>query len=93
MKYYCTLLVIFRIGTLVGSGNYGNVFEGEWKPSVASKQFTDVAIKALKKDASSNDKLKFLQEAAIMAQFHHPNVAKLYGVTEKNGTVRECNVA
>jgi len=67
------------------------VFEGEWKPSATSKQFTDVAVKALKRDASSDDKVKFLQEAATMAQFHHPNVAKLYGVTEKNGSVRNSN--
>ena len=33
----------------------------------------DVALKSLTK-TSEEDKVKFLQEAAIMAQFRHPNV-------------------
>ena len=39
-----------------------------------------VAVKLLKEEASETDKVKFLQEAAIMAQFTHPNVVSLYGV-------------
>ena len=46
-----------------------------------------VAIKTLKHGSSSEDKIKFLQEAAIMAQFRHPNVITLHGVAEKNGQV------
>ena len=34
----------------------------------------------LNTDASNKDKLRFLQEAAIMCQFHHQNVVKLHGV-------------
>ncbi len=30
--------------------------------------------------ASEDDKVKFLQEAAIMAQFKHHNVVTMYGV-------------
>ena len=37
-------------------------------------------MKTLNTDASDDDKLKFLQEAAIMCQFDHENVIKLYGV-------------
>ena len=40
----------------------------------------NVAIKMLKDGASEEDKVKFLQEAAIMGQFSHPNVVKMYGV-------------
>ena len=40
----------------------------------------EVAIKTLKKDASEEKRVKFLQEAAIMGQFHHPNIVKLHGV-------------
>jgi serine/threonine protein kinase len=50
---------------------------------VASKsdRKIEVAIKTLKNGASLVDKIKFLQEAAIMGQFsRHPNVVKLYGV-------------
>lgn len=39
-----------------------------------------VAVKMLKEDASENDKVKFLQEAAINGQFYHKNVVKLLGV-------------
>ena len=39
-----------------------------------------VAIKTLNPSASEGDRIKFLQEAAIMGQFFHPNVVKLHGV-------------
>ena len=39
-----------------------------------------MAIKTLKAEASEEEKVKFLQEAAIMGQFHHPNIVKLHGV-------------
>ena len=39
-----------------------------------------VALKTLRNDASEEEKVKFLQEAAIMGQFHHPNIVKLRGV-------------
>ena len=48
----------------------------------------DVAIKSLNMNASMIDRIKFLQEAAIMAQFKHPNVVALYGVSNKGGKVR-----
>ena len=40
----------------------------------------EVAIKTLNSDASDKDRLRFIQEAAIMCQFDHENVIKLYGV-------------
>ena len=40
----------------------------------------EVAVKMLDTDASDKDKLKFLQEAAILCQFDHQNVIKLHGV-------------
>ena len=39
-----------------------------------------VAIKTLQQDAGEEDRVKFLQEAAIMGQFHHPNIVCLHGV-------------
>ena len=39
-----------------------------------------VAVKTLRAEASEEEKVKFLQEAAIMGQFHHPNIVKLHGV-------------
>ena len=40
----------------------------------------DVAVKMLRPDAPEDEKVKLLQEAAIMGQFLHPNVVKLHGV-------------
>ena len=39
-----------------------------------------VAVKTLKENVSEYDQIKFLQEAAIMGQFWHPNVIALHGV-------------
>ena len=39
-----------------------------------------VAVKKLKENASESDHVMFLQEAAIMGQFWHPNVVALHGV-------------
>ena len=49
------------------------------KPS--SKEKVDVAVKTLKEEASEEDRVKFLQEAAIMGQFkNHPNILKILGI-------------
>ena len=40
----------------------------------------DVAIKTLKNTSDEQEKVKFLQEAAIMGQFRHPNIVKLHGM-------------
>lgn len=64
---------------LLGSGQFGKVHQGEWTaPGTGAK--VKVAVKTLKKGSGEQDKVKLLQEAAIMGQFSHPNVVKLYGV-------------
>ena len=40
----------------------------------------DVAVKTLKSAATEDDRVSFLQEAAIMGQFRHPNIVTLMGV-------------
>jgi serine/threonine protein kinase len=52
-----------------------------------SKDTVEVAVKTLKEGAGEEDKVKFLQEAAIMGQFSHPNVVKLYGVITEGESV------
>jgi len=37
-------------------------------------------LEMLKSGSDETDEVKFLQEAAIMGQFKHPNVIKLHGV-------------
>ena len=39
-----------------------------------------MAVKELKSGAVEEDRVKFLQEAAIMSQFNHTNVVKLHGI-------------
>ena len=61
----------------LGSGEFGNVYKAIWSISGTTK---DVAVKTLKPGSSEDDSVRFLQEAAIMGQFNHPHVVKLYGV-------------
>ena len=40
----------------------------------------EVAVKTLNDECNDKNRLRFLQEAAIMCQFDHQNVIKLHGV-------------
>lgn len=44
------------------------------------EQQTAVAIKTLNANSQENDKVRFLQEAAIMGQFNHINVIRMHGL-------------
>ena len=61
----------------LGSGQFGEVCKALWTISGATKE---LAIKTLRAELLEEEKVRFLQEAAIMGQFSHPNVVKLYGV-------------
>jgi serine/threonine protein kinase len=41
----------------------------------------EVAVKTMEDGASQEDRIRFLQEAAIMGQFDHPNIIRLVGAT------------
>ena len=45
-----------------------------------AKGEVEVALKTLKERSGEEDRVKFLQEAAIMGQFKHPNVVEMYGM-------------
>ena len=62
---------------MLGSGEFGTVNQGVWESPMGAM---DVAVKQLQPGASEEEKVKFLQEAAINGQFRHPNVVKLMGV-------------
>ena len=82
-----------RILEQLGSGQFGNVHRGEWQRDDRHSPRL-VAIKTLKSNATMMDKVKFLQEAAIMGQFHHPNVVELHGVvTEGTVSKEHCTCA
>ncbi|XP_071571413.1 proto-oncogene tyrosine-protein kinase ROS isoform X4 [Temnothorax nylanderi] len=63
----------------LGSGAFGKVFQGNAK-DLEGPGITPVAIKMLRKDASSQEKTEFLQEARLMSHFRHKHVLRLLGV-------------
>ena len=74
-----------RIYDKLGSGNFASVYQGVWKHE---NRTVDVGIKILKTDSNQVDKIKFLQEAAIMGQFLHANIVRLLGVVTVEEPVR-----
>ena len=75
-----------RIGEELGSGQFGMVRRGRW--TVNPENTIPVAVKTMRTNFTFAERIEFLQEGAIMAQFRHPNVVTLYGVTEKNEQAR-----
>ncbi len=63
----------------IGSGHFGAVDKGVWKSTKKSAKL-DVALKSISENGSTDDKIKFLQEAITMGQFTHPNIIQLYGI-------------
>ena len=73
----------------LGSGQFGAVSKGIWQSPMGAM---DVAVKQLQPGASEEEKVKFLQEAAINGQFRHPNVVKLMGVVTGEGSVSKISL-
>ena len=70
-----------RLGDLLGSGQFGTVYKGVLGSGGGE---VEVAVKTLKE---GEDRVKFLQEAAIMGQFKHHNVVTMYGVVTEGEPV------
>ena len=85
--HFCTI----RLAEEIGHGQFGGVHTAIWRGSEGS---IEVAVKVMNMSASQrDDKIRFLQEAVVMAQFKHSNVIQLYGiVTEQNPvcSIRAC---
>jgi len=75
----------FRSIRYIGCGEFGKVEQGILTEGGYS---VDVALKTLKDKSCEENVVKFLQEAAIMAQFHHPNLIGLYGIAKSDEKVR-----
>ena len=83
----CVLsLLSLRLMSALGEGQFGTVSQGVWE--LNEGEVLSVAVKALHKTAKLENRLKFLQEAAIMGQFLHPNIVRLYGVVLREDPVR-----
>lgn len=64
----------------LGQGAFGRVFQAKAPGLIADEDFTLVAVKMLKDDASQDMQLDFEREACLLAEFDHPNIVKLLGV-------------
>lgn len=60
----------------IGSGHFGTVSKGLW---CCGEDAKEVAVKTVK-TTTEQERIKLLQEAAIMGQFAHNNVIRLHGV-------------
>ena len=78
----------FRVVSKIGEGHFATVSLGSWFS--AKGRLTQVAVKQLKPTASAEWRVKFLQEAAIMGQFHHQNIVKMFGVVQVDGEEDNC---
>ena len=79
------VISIFRTQGHIGSGQFGSVQRGVWKTGNGPE--VQIALKSLSESSTAESRLKFLQEAVIMAQFKHPNITSLYGVVSKDTPV------
>uniref|UniRef100_A0A3Q1ED12 receptor protein-tyrosine kinase n=1 Tax=Acanthochromis polyacanthus TaxID=80966 RepID=A0A3Q1ED12_9TELE len=69
---------LLSVGKILGEGEFGSVVEGRLRrPDGTSEK---VAVKTMKLDSFSQREIEeFLNEAACMKDFNHPNVIKLLG--------------
>ncbi|XP_067277738.1 tyrosine-protein kinase Mer [Pseudorasbora parva] len=76
---------LLTIGKVLGEGEFGSVMEGRLRqPNGTSGK---VAVKTMKLDNFSHREIEeFLNEAACMKDFHHPNVIRLLGVCLEVGS-------
>ncbi|XP_056662192.1 muscle, skeletal receptor tyrosine-protein kinase isoform X2 [Monodelphis domestica] len=64
----------------IGEGAFGRVFQARAPGLRPYEPFTMVAVKMLKEEASADMQADFQREAALMAEFDHPNIVRLLGV-------------
>lgn len=64
----------------LGQGAFGRVFQARAPGLIAGEDFTLVAVKMLKDDASQDMQVDFEREACLLSEYDHPNIVKLLGV-------------
>lgn len=72
--------MVYRMMDEIGSGEFAYVNKAMWQDQAGTG--LTVAVKTLHSNATQEDKIKLLREAAIMGQFIHPNVVRLIGVVK-----------
>ncbi|KAK5639427.1 hypothetical protein RI129_011919 [Pyrocoelia pectoralis] len=64
----------------LGQGAFGRVFQAKAPGLIPGEDFTVVAVKMLKEEASEDLQEDFEKEACLLSEFDHPNIVKLLGV-------------
>lgn len=73
------------INRKLGEGAFGTVYGGE--AYFSDDGWVPAAVKALKVNSTTEQKLDFLSEAEVMKKFDHKNIVKLLGVCTKQEPV------
>ncbi|XP_064394623.1 uncharacterized protein LOC135341873 isoform X2 [Halichondria panicea] len=76
-KYREVIRKQIQVVSHLGSGEFGTVCKGVWSTEQGEME---VAVKMLTARSNEEATVRFLQEAAIMGQFRHPNLVRLHGV-------------
>ncbi|EPB73067.1 fibronectin type III domain protein [Ancylostoma ceylanicum] len=69
-----------RLERKLGTGSFGEVWEGVATRLPMREVETRVAVKTLRQECAEAEKIKFMKEAILMNNFDHPNIVKLLGV-------------
>lgn len=64
----------------LGQGAFGRVFQAKAPGLLPGADYTLVAVKMLKDDATAEMQVDFEREACLLAEHDHPNIVKLLGV-------------
>ena len=80
-----TFVYNYRLKERLGSGQFGTVHRGLWRKRAETEpepesDIVEVAVKSMQQGASEEERVKFLQEAAIMGQFKHPYILQIMGI-------------
>lgn len=67
----------------LGQGSFGMVYEGEARDLEEGKPAIRCAVKTVNENATTRERIEFLQEASVMKAFNCHHVVKLLGVVAK----------
>ncbi len=84
---------IYRLQEVLGSGQFGTVHKGVWvHKEDGTEVSSEVAVKSMTDGATEEDKVKFLQEAAIMGQFNQANILRIRAFIMDGDAVSESDI-
>ena len=65
----------------IGQGNFGIVFHAKAEGVLEDEKMTEVAVKTMKDEGSTEGLEDFIREAKLMFGFDHQNIVKIFGVS------------